>query len=268
METRLELLWCPECTWSLMRGDLVSWHLSGEDDFEDVAFKRGRKREGLFYSGSHGNPTCGSDTANWRVLEGPEVLPSWTRIRPERRCADQGHIWGLSLQDIWQKTGHRWTRVRPTGCLQEPSGSHICAGPFSHEKVVGWFPRVSPGGGRVWFGGVVGYCTHSLLSQHTHSHLTHTHTLSGIKWWLLPQMWGSHSYHELPLCWTLNHHVWPPVARLLPAWEQVPTSSSLWNVVLDSEPLQDSCFFQSQNQNTLSSYLTFKSILTFWFPKI
>lgn len=62
-----------------------------------------------------------------------------------------------------------------------------------------WFLKAAAGE-RVWFGGVVGYCTHWLLSQHTHSHLKHTHSVE-----LKGGCWISHSHPELFLCWKRDH---------------------------------------------------------------
>lgn len=62
-----------------------------------------------------------------------------------------------------------------------------------------WFLKAAAGE-RVWFGGVVGYCTHWLLSQHTHSHLKHTHLME-----LKGGCWISHSHPELFRCWKRDH---------------------------------------------------------------
>lgn len=73
-----------------------------------------------------------------------------------------------------------------------------------------WFLKAAVGE-CVWFGGVDGYCTHSLLSQHTHSHLTHTpdtHTFSGIKGWLLDfsqPPWTFPLLETKPSCLTLGY---------------------------------------------------------------
>lgn len=107
-------------------------------------------------------------TASWRrVLEGSEVLPS---------C-----IWGQELQDIWQKVkvckkacgcpgGTFWEAVNPTYVLARFQTRRLLD---VNQLLSRWFLNAAAGV-CVWFGGVVGYSTHSLLSQHTHSHLTHT----------------------------------------------------------------------------------------------
>lgn len=130
------------------------------------------------------------------------------------------------LTEILRKSVKRQLdRLRETErFLQEPSGRleippvlarfHTWRLLDVNQLLASWFPNAAAGK-RVWFGGGVGYCTHSLLSQHTHSHLTHTpdtHTFSGIKWRLLPPMWISHRNHEPWLCWKVNPHVWPPPA--------------------------------------------------------